>query len=53
MKKILVADDDRATRLMLSTVLGDAGYKVSVASDGNAALKKLNAGTFDLLLTDV
>jgi CheY-like chemotaxis protein/anti-sigma regulatory factor (Ser/Thr protein kinase) len=53
MKKILVADDDRATRHMLKSVLEEAGYEVSVAVDGNAALKKVNAGAFDLLLTDV
>jgi len=53
MKKILVADDDRATRHMLKGVLGEAGYDVSVAVDGNAALKKVRAGVFDLLLTDV
>jgi CheY-like chemotaxis protein/anti-sigma regulatory factor (Ser/Thr protein kinase) len=53
MKKILVADDDRATRHMLKSVLGKAGFEVSVAVDGNAALKKLLTGEFDLLLTDV
>ena len=53
MKKILVADDDRATRHMLKTVLGEAGFEVSVAVDGNAALKKVRDGGFDLLLTDV
>jgi CheY-like chemotaxis protein/anti-sigma regulatory factor (Ser/Thr protein kinase) len=53
MKKILVADDDRATRHMLKTVLGDAGFEVTVAVDGSAALKKLDGGGFDLLLTDV
>src|SRR3984957_5417767 len=54
MKKILVADDDRATRHMLKTPLGDAGFDVTIAVDGNAALKKLrDGGEFDLLLTDV
>jgi CheY-like chemotaxis protein/anti-sigma regulatory factor (Ser/Thr protein kinase) len=53
MKKILVADDDRATRLMLSNLLAEAGFKVTVAVDGAAALKKLRSDKFDLLLTDV
>ncbi|HEY4709556.1 MAG TPA: response regulator [Candidatus Acidoferrales bacterium] len=53
MKRILVADDDRATRHMLKSVLGEAGFEVVVAVDGTAALKKLRAGGFDLLLTDV
>jgi CheY-like chemotaxis protein/anti-sigma regulatory factor (Ser/Thr protein kinase) len=53
MNKILIADDDRATRHMLKTILGDAGYDVTLAVDGNAALKKVAEGGFDLLLTDV
>jgi CheY-like chemotaxis protein/anti-sigma regulatory factor (Ser/Thr protein kinase) len=53
MKKILVADDDRATRHILSNLLENAGFKVTVAVDGKAALKKLRAYKFDLLLTDV
>lgn len=53
MKKILVADDDRATRLMLSNLLAEAGFKVTEAVDGAAALKKLRSDKFDLLLTDV
>ncbi|HXO44779.1 MAG TPA: response regulator, partial [Candidatus Cybelea sp.] len=53
MKKILVADDNRATRDMLKCALGEAGFEVAVAVDGSAALKKLRAGGFDLLLTDV
>jgi len=53
MKKILVADDDRATRHMLKGVLEEAGYHVTAAEDGEAALKKLHEGEYDLLLTDV
>jgi two-component system, OmpR family, response regulator len=53
MKKILVADDDRATLVMLKDVLGEAGYDVTIAEDGSAALKKLSGDAFDLLLTDV
>lgn len=53
MKKILVADDDRATRQMLKSVLEDADFEVTLAADGDAALKKFQTGKFDLLLTDV
>jgi len=52
-KKILITDDDRATCVMLKTILEDAGHAVSVAADGTEAMKKLRAGKFDLLLTDV
>jgi CheY-like chemotaxis protein/anti-sigma regulatory factor (Ser/Thr protein kinase) len=53
MKKILVADDDRATRHMLVAVLKGAGYSAAMAVDGSSALKKLRSGNFDLLLTDI
>ncbi len=52
-KRILIADDDRATRHLLSSVLKDKGYEVETAVDGSAALKKLQKEKFDLLLTDV
>ena len=53
MKKILIADDDRATRHMLKGVLEEAGFEVTAVEDGEAALKQLRDGDFDLLLTDV
>jgi CheY-like chemotaxis protein/anti-sigma regulatory factor (Ser/Thr protein kinase) len=53
MKKILIADDDRATRHMLKGVLEEAGFAVTAVEDGEAALKELREGEFDLLLTDV
>src|SRR5580704_719200 len=51
--KILIADDDRTTRLFLSEIMKTAGYAVTVASDGKEALKKLKKGKFDLVLLDV
>lgn len=53
MTKILVVDDDRATRHILQTVLTDGGYQTSVAEDGLEALKLLGNERFDLLLLDV
>ena len=53
MSSILVVDDDKATRHILRTVLANAGFTTSVASDGVDALKKLSAARFDLLLLDV
>ena len=35
--KILVADDDDATRLKLETLLSNLGYEVMAARDGNEA----------------
>jgi DNA-binding response OmpR family regulator len=53
MNNILIADDDPTIRLFLREVMKKAGYLVSVAPDGQAALKKLRQKKFDLLLLDV
>jgi len=53
MSKILIVDDDRATRHVLKTVLDDAGYHTRVAKDGVEALAALRTGRFDILLLDV
>jgi DNA-binding response OmpR family regulator len=53
MSRILVVDDDTATRHVLKSVLTTAGYETSVARDGVEALKALGSQPFDLLLLDV
>ena len=53
MSRILVVDDDTATRHVLKSVLTTAGYDTSVARDGVEALKTLAGQPFDLLLLDV
>ena len=53
MSRILVVDDDRTTRHVLSKVLTGAGFTTSVAKDGVEALKALKAGRFEVLLLDV
>ena len=53
MKKILVVDDDQATRHVLKKVLTSAGFSASVAKDGVEALKALKTKRYDLLLLDV
>ena len=53
MAKILVVDDDRTTRHVLSKVLTSAGFTTSVAKDGVEALKTLRTKRFDLMLLDV
>ena len=53
MKKILIVDDDAATRHLLRRVLTGAGFSVAVAKDGVEGLKALKARRFDLLLLDV
>ncbi len=53
MTKILVVDDDRATRHILQKVLTAGGYQTTVAKDGIEALAALGKRRFDLLLLDV
>jgi len=53
MSKILVVDDDKTTRHVLSSVLSGAGFTTAVARDGVEALKALDRSTYDLLLLDV
>ncbi|HEV2299781.1 MAG TPA: response regulator [Candidatus Acidoferrales bacterium] len=53
MKQILIAEDDRTTRLRLQSILKSAGFAVVTSADGEAALKKLAKKRADLLLTDI
>jgi CheY-like chemotaxis protein len=53
MTRILVADDDRTTRLLLSETLRAEKYTVVTASDGAEALKKLKGNKCDLTLLDI
>ena len=47
MKKILVADDDRETRHLLSGILETAGFEVATVEDGDSALTRLLSEEFD------
>ncbi len=50
-KRILVADDDRGIRAVLTELLTSWGHEVELASDGYEALAKLELD-IDLVLTD-
>jgi CheY-like chemotaxis protein/anti-sigma regulatory factor (Ser/Thr protein kinase) len=51
--RILVADDDAATRHGISRLLENAGFEVSEASDGIAALNAIQEKQFDLVFLDI
>lgn len=53
MTRILVADDDRTTRTLVSELLRAENFTVVCAADGAEALKKLKQDRFDLALLDV
>ena len=51
--RILVVDDDKSTRSLLHDYLTEVGHEVVTAVDGNEALQKFHAGTFDCVLSDL
>jgi CheY-like chemotaxis protein len=51
--RILVVDDNAAIRRIFEFVLSRAGYEVAEAVDGIDALEQLEAGRFDLVITDL
>ncbi len=51
--KILIADDDKSITNGLSAILGDDGYAVEVANDGQRALERLEADQFGVILADL
>lgn len=53
MARILIAEDEVAVRTLLVRVFARDGHEVDSAADGAAALERLAAGSFDLLLSDI
>src|SRR3989441_5479338 len=52
-RTLLVADDDPGLRESLERTLTREGYRVVLASDGRAALDRLQDGAIDLIVTDL
>ena len=53
MEKILVVDDEKGLREVLSIMLKRAGYAVTEASDGEEAIGHLGKEIFDVVITDL
>lgn len=53
LKKVLVVDDETGIRYLLSDVLVDKGFEVSMAKDGQESLDQLEVNSFDLIITDI
>lgn len=53
MEKILVVDDERGLREVLSIMLTRAGYAVTEAADGEEAIGHVGREIFDLVITDL
>ena len=50
--KVLIADDDEITRLLLSSALARRGHEVHEAINGRAALDAWETGAFPLIISD-
>jgi two-component system, OmpR family, response regulator QseB len=50
--RVLVVEDDRELAGMLAELLGEEGYRVDVAADGQRGLHQALVGSHDLLLVD-
>ncbi len=51
---VLIVDDEAVIRMLITDVLGAAGYEIIQAADGGAGLKVLDSDArVDLLITDV
>lgn len=53
MSKILVVDDEKHIRLLLSELLKKYKYEVRAAADGTEAITLLEDEPFDLIVTDL
>ncbi len=53
MFQILVCDDDKHTRMLLRTILENAGYTVTIAANGIEALEVLEKEHIDLIVLDI
>jgi two-component system KDP operon response regulator KdpE len=51
--RILVIEDDRALRAVLSGALESGGFEVEQAADGSAGVLALTAKSFDVVLLDI
>jgi len=52
-KRILIVEDDKVTRVLISRLLENSGYTVIAAEDGIDALLRMGEAQCDLILSDV
>ena len=52
-RRVLTVDDSRTMRNMVAFTLRNAGYAVEEAQDGAEAIKALQIGNYDLVITDL
>ncbi len=52
-KRILLVDDHENTRILVTELLDSMGYRVLQAKDGEEAMKLVEIGPIDLVMTDL
>jgi CheY-like chemotaxis protein len=52
-RQVLVVEDEPALAVAVAEALGDAGFVVERAGDGEEGLMRLSQGTFDLIVCDL
>jgi two-component system response regulator AtoC len=53
LRNVLIVDDEESMRHLLSVILTDRGYQVRAVSNGEDALKEIQARDYDAVLSDV
>jgi two-component system nitrogen regulation response regulator NtrX len=53
MANILVIDDEKSIRNVLKDILGNEGYQVDEAADGEEGFKKFSENNYDVILCDI
>src|SRR5438445_141412 len=53
MAKVLLAEDEEGLRLLMGRQLKRAGHEVTLAEDGLAAAELLEAGAYDVVISDM
>jgi CheY-like chemotaxis protein len=51
-KRILIADDEKAMRVMLAEALKIDDHEIDIVKNGNEAISLFNRKTYDLVITD-
>ncbi len=52
-QRILIVEDDQLLRDLYVELLGDEGFVVETATDGETGLQKMLSGGYDLVLLDI
>jgi len=52
-RRVLVADDEAAIRLLFKMALERRGFDVDVAADGREAIEKLGGHAYDAIVSDM